>query len=207
MSVSKIDWTRQPRAYVFNTLGSESIGPVTTVGAGVVNTTVQAGVQFPTYVKIIKVGFFVGAIDTVAGTDLFNLVVGTGTYTSAAASVAGNDNSFAQTLQGGTAAAPGLGYVTNPAVAGNTIFGADVAMTAANFPGLTTSGGYGVLVPPSYDAVYPPTLPITLRVTSTASTGSIANLLLTLLVEPVTYRPFWQTPANPQVLPIPGIAF
>lgn len=196
------DWTRHPKAYGFNTLSQIEFVTVSP-GAGVVNGTVQ-GIPFvsPVAFKIPKVSVYLAALDSVAGTDLFNIVVGTGAYVSAAASAAPNDNSDQGPPPGG------LGVPTNVAVAGQTVFGADVAFTVANFPNLTVgTGGYGVLVPTNYDAVYPAGVPITLRAVTTAGTGAITNLKIRLLIVPVTLTQSWATPANPTPVCLPGRSF
>jgi hypothetical protein len=196
------DWTRHPKAYGFNALSQLEFVTVSP-GAGVVNGTVQGiPIIMPVAFKIPKVAVYLSAIDSVAGTDLFNIVVGTGAYVSAAASAAPNDNSDQGPPPGG------LGVPTNVATAGQTVFGADVALTAANFPNLTTgSGGYGILIPANYDAVYPAGTPITQRVVTTAGTGSISNFKLRLLIMPVTLTQSWQTPASPIDLCTPGKSF
>jgi hypothetical protein len=98
-----------------------------------------------------------------------------------------------------------MGYATNIAVAGQTVFANDVPFTAtnvlpnpnaANTPGfggatgygmtntgwvtLATTGGYGIFVPTNYDAVYSCTLPLSLRVTTVATTGTISSLSVVL---------------------------
>jgi len=199
---TSVDWIRHPNAYGFNSLSFASLG-VATVGAGEASTSILAGATFPCAYKIVKVGIFLSAIDAVTG-DAFNLVVGTGTYTSAAASAPANDNSYAGPLPGGT------GVPTNVAVAGNTVFGADVGLTVANIPNLAVStGGYADLTAllPSNDAVYPADIPLTLRATTNASTGAISLLQLSLLIVPVTLRESWATPANPVDYCTPGTSF
>jgi len=213
MAVTKTEWARTPQAYIFDAVSAESLS-VASIGAGVANTTVQNAVVLPFLYKIAKVTVYLTAINATTGHS-FNLVVGTGSYTSAAASGGNPDNSFAQAAQGAAAGTPyGVGYPTNVATAGTTVFGADVTFNTTNIPNLTTStGGYVELIPGyttgiggSYDAVYPRSTPLTLRVTTPASTGSITNLKVTLAVIPVTPRQLWyipgQTPAD--TLCIPG---
>jgi hypothetical protein len=215
MAVAKTEWTRTPQSYVFDTVAWESLA-VASVGAGVANTTIQAALNPPTMYKIAKVSVYCSAIDAVTG-DSFNLVVGTtASYTSAAASGGNPDNSFAQQLQGAPAGSQfGVGYPTNVATVGTTVFGADVVLNTTNIPNLAIStGGYAVLVPGyttglggSYDAVYPSGVPLTLRMTTNASTGSVTNFKVTMVIIPITPRPFWQIPGltPPDTLCIPGL--
>jgi hypothetical protein len=180
---------------------------VVSPGAGVANTTIQASFLAPTLFKIRKVAVLYTAANSVTSTLAFNIVVGTGAYT--AGTIAPNDNSYASgtvlpvspttTGSGVAVAAAGVGYPTNVAGAGQAVFSADITFTTATQTGaqaastyapgwvsLTTTGGYGIFVPPNYDAVYPMLLPITLRCVTTASTGTISNLAVMLDVVPVT---------------------
>jgi hypothetical protein len=217
VSVSKTDWVREPSSYRFNTLSFESITPSTTVGASLSSqTSIQATYLYPVNYKIVKLGVSFSAVYTLAGTCSFNLVIGnTLAYTSAQSSAPQNDNSFAPTLQGGSGPVPQVGYATNVAVLGNTVFGADVAINATNFPNaVTTTGGYNTFpnpatptIMPAYDAVYPGSIPLTLRINTPAS-GFITNFSICLLMEPVTTREFWFIPSQPTVdVPTPGVSF
>ncbi len=195
-------------ADTLNALGTQDL-PTVSPGAGVANTTVQASRVVPFNYKIRIVAVMFTAIDAVAGVDSFNLVVGgiptqTGqTYTQG--NIAANDNSDT------------YGYPTNVAVAGNSVFGADVPFNSANLasantltwlpPGsvpstnltgqsvpntgwqvIATTGGYGLFVPTNWDAVYPAGIPLSLRVTTAASTGTITSLAVTLGILPVMRR-------------------
>lgn len=130
---------------------------------------------------------------------------------------AANDNSYDQNLPGG------VGISTNVAVQGNALFGTDVGFNASNAYNGTTgvgwgklataTGGYGIFVPDNYDAVYPRHLPITLRVNTPASTGSITGLCISLLCEPITFRQNWDSNPTGQLpnpivsTPVPGRSF
>jgi hypothetical protein len=111
----------------------------------------------------------------------------------------------------------GLGVPTNFAVDGQPLFVADVVFNTTNFPGSGTTGGFGVLIPTNYDAVYPSgpngpaavTVPalanlpgaITLRVT-TAAAKTITGLTVTVLYEPISIRPNISTnPAESVITP------
>lgn len=125
---------------------------------------------------------------------------------------------------GNTNTSSGIGYPTDVAGAGMAVFSSDIGLTAAGTypagcyqaatgqvmtyaPGWiaasTTTGGYGVFVPPNYDAVYPMLLPITLRLQTAASTGSITAFTVKMLIETVTPL------AEPGSLtyPVPGVNF
>lgn len=218
-AVAKLEWTRTPKSWVFDAVSSESMA-VASIGAGVANTTIQGAIVLPYNYKIAKVSVYCTALDAVTG-DKLNLVVGTtGAYTSAAASGGNPDNSYAQQAQGAATGQPyGVGYPTNVATTGTTVFGADVELNTTTVPNLAIStGGYAVWVPGvtaltsttvmggSYDAVYPSGVPLTLRVVSNASTGSITGLKVTLALTPVTLRQFWFIPGltPPNTLCVPG---
>jgi hypothetical protein len=53
---------------------------------------------------------------------------------------------------------------------------------------LATTGGYGLFVPTNFDAVYPAVIPLSLRATTVASTGSISNMAIVLGIVPVRKR-------------------
>jgi len=189
---------------------SEVTMPSVSPGASVATTTVQSAIFLPWNYKIRKVSVMVTAIDAVDGSDTFNLVLGgipaaTGAYNQNNPVL--NDNSQSGP---GTASTPaGLGYPTNIGVAGQTVFANDVPFLSTNTYGagsggtsnltgygytntgwvtLATTGGYGIFVPTYYDGVYPCTVPLTLRVKTNASTGSITTLQIRLSVVPIPLR-------------------
>ena len=174
------------------------------IGAGIANTVVQALRVQPFNFKIRKIVVYVPSIDAVAGGDSFNLVVGTGAY--AQGSIAPNDN-FETT-----------GVNAPTASLGNAVFSADVPFTAANaynpntgqgWITLTTGGGYGIFIPPNYDAVYSQAVPVTLRVSTVAGTGAIgAGLQVVAATVSVPLRR--ATAGNPniaQTIILPGIDY
>jgi hypothetical protein len=191
-----------------NALGTQDL-PTASPGAGVANTVVQTSRIFPFNYKIRVVAVMFTAIDAVAGGDSFNLVVGgipgaTGqTYTQG--NVAANDNSDT------------WGSPTNIAVAGNCVFGNDVPINVANLASANTlawlpsgsvpsanligqsvpntgwlacatTGGYGLFVPTNWDAVYPAGIPLSVRTTTVATTGTITALSITLGIVPIMRR-------------------
>jgi hypothetical protein len=193
-----VDFARE--TILLGALGIEGIAfDPGNIGAAVANTTVQGVFVLPCRAKISKVMVFFSAIASVAGTHSFNIVFGTtGAYTQG--NVPGNDNSsvpaVAYDAQGratgaATPAYPagGAGFCTNPAVAGQSMFAADVLFNVANFPNLTTATGTGTslaqfLAPSSPDAVWPSGAVLTLRMTTPASTGSITGPVIGLALEP-----------------------
>lgn len=192
--------TSTPEAFRFNTLHSVPIH-IGSLSDGVANTTVQARYVLPQPSKIAKVAFSCTAIDALTG-DSFNIVMGGSSYTQG--TVAPPDNYLT------------YGYPTAYAVNGDALFAADVPLNATNIPGLSTgSGGSGVLIPyqrttpngtwgpsgtaasptlgtllsGSYDSVFPAGAVLTVRFTTNASTGSISNVDLTLLLEVIDPAP------------------
>ena len=160
MAVSKKQVAHHPEHWQLQTLGTESIGPVTL--ATVANTAVSGGLMIPCNYKIVKVGVFYTATDAVAGANSFNLVVGTtGAYTQG--NVPGNDNSFAPSFQPGptqTAAAypppaPNfqLGYPSNVALAGQSVFLADIP--------INNGAAFAYVNPPTPGSGISPILPST----------------------------------------------
>lgn len=202
-----------PRSDTLNALDASAQINLATIGASQANTAVQAAYISPVQYKIRKVAVYFSAISAITGLS-FNLVVGTGAYTQGNA--APNDNSFDPTTLTtiGTGAPQftsvtpvlgGVGYPTNVAVAGQSVFAADVGFTVANFPNITVgTGGYAVLIPTNYDAVYPVGIPLTLRAT-TGTGASITNLNITLAIVPIRLRP---APPGPEaVAPLPGVDY
>ena len=99
--------------YTLGTLGTESaIFNIPTIGASVPNTTVQAYFPLPGRIKISKLCVFCSAIESVAGTHSFNIVLGTtGAYTQG--NIPGNDNSSVPPVSYNN-----LGQVAGPSAAG-----------------------------------------------------------------------------------------
>jgi len=171
-------------------------------GAGVANTTIATTKVFPFQYKIRKVAVYVASIDAISGgSDAFNLVVGTAaSYTNT--NIAANDNSDTN------------GYPTNVAVVGNCVFNGDMGFTAANTPVngsgwitlATSTGGYGIFVPPNYDAVYPAGIPLTLRLVTTASTGSLGASSYTLAITPIKLR-YAIAGESGQEIVLPGVDY
>jgi hypothetical protein len=116
----------QSDTYVLGACVPVQLFNIAAVGAGVVSTTLEQTFVLPTRCKIPKINVSFTAIDSLAGTDLLNIVQGTSAaYT--VGNVAGNDNSSTS------------GFCTNPAVDGDALFNIDVPITVANFPNAHTS--------------------------------------------------------------------
>jgi hypothetical protein len=160
-----------------------------TLAAGLANTAVVARVSLPLAAKIpvVQVSFI--AIDSLAGTDKFNIVVGEGAETGTVGPVDNTDVS-------GTPWAVGQPIASGYAAAGNGLFKVDQAITAtagvgapANQPALAavTTGTGGVLrfITDAPDTIYPAGTVLTLRAVTTASTGEITSLVVSLDVIPV----------------------
>jgi hypothetical protein len=131
-----------------------------------------------------------------------------------------NSNTYDPTLQPGQSS---LGFPTNFASAGQTLFANDVPFNAANsyasnpngisgdltgravgntgWVSLQTGGGYGIFVPTNFDAAYSEATILTLRATTVASTGAIAGLHVVAFVSPMGHR---AGPYPPGVIFEPG---
>jgi hypothetical protein len=178
--------------YVLNTLSPTIIFPTATYASDLTDATIEAIFVCPARVKIPKINVAFTAIDSLAGTNLFNIVVGTGTPSGL---VPGNDNSSTS------------GFCTNTAPAGTQLFNVDVPFTVVVFPGATTGAGGSAglgLIPTYPDAVYASGTILTLRLTTTASTGAITNLNITALLE---VQPLSSTFPSEQTSPAPNVPF
>ena len=177
MPYASADWQRLPNAIMFDTLGTESLGPVSVL-ASQVSTTAQTWLPLPSVCKIVKVGISFGAVGVALGTSLTVNVTYNTNPTPAGAlgaylanGVVPNDNSITGAAVVGTAsnanaagvtAVPtfvqqgGLGVPTNYAVDNQPLFAADITLTTTNFPGATQAGGgIAYFTPTNPDAVYP----------------------------------------------------
>ncbi len=188
-------------AYCLGTLGLSQIFKVATIGAGEVNTVVVDSYVLPVRAKISAVAIYCTAIDSIAGTDAFNIVVGPGAYSQGV--VVANDNQqmfaynqastasgVANSLVGG-----GSGITTNFALPGQALFAADVVINAVNTPGiLVATGGSAVfgdiptalspVVLAGSDAVFERGQVLTLRFVTTATTGLVTNFQVVVTIEP-----------------------
>ena|ERR1700722_1191994 len=199
--------------YSLGTLGVTTLFNIPVVGADLVNTTVEAVFVTPARMKISAIGIAFTAIDSIAGTDAFNIVVGSGAYTQGV--TVQNDNAtlpyynHASTAEPVQIAGGGSGITTDFALPGQALFAADVAFTVANFPNITALGGVAAaigdvptaesnIVLAASDAVFQRGQIITLRLVTTASTGSITNLVVTAVTE---VRPLNWPPDPAQVQP------
>lgn len=150
-----------PTSVGFDQLSVESFDTVATIGAGVANTTVQAVVPCATNFKILRASVAYTAIAAATGTHKVNVVVGTGAEAGTAAPNDNYDTSGTYTF----------------ATAGQSIAAADVGLTA-------TAGTPQQITPDNPDAIYQAGSLLTLRVVTPASTGSISNLKVQLLIKP-----------------------
>lgn len=189
MGLVKKDWVRTPDSYVLNTLGFVKFDAVT-LGAAAANNVVQAVIPVPIAFKAPKVAVFAGASTL---TDAFNVVYGTGAYAQGTA--ASNDNSETGPLPGGE------GVPTNLVAANTPLFPNDVVFNT--IPGFANANGFGIVVPPAYDAAFAPGV-LTVRVVVAAA---ITKLVVALAIEPITLTQNWDNPANPQYVCTPGVSF
>lgn len=146
---------RTDTSWTFDALMTQDFDVVPAIGASVANTVIQATLPFPQRFKIAKVGV---GYTAASGTVSFNLVVGVGA------------ESGINTVKDGLA------------VAGNTVFTTDQALTIAN-TGLTN-----IFIPTQPDTIYDTGAStfasacyLTLRVTSAAS-SSLTNFKVMLLL-------------------------
>ena len=217
MPVSLRSLNETPTADTLYALIQADMSPAGAIGAAAANSTVQASKAMPFNYKIRKIAIYYPSIDAVAGLDSFNLVVGFGTYVQN--NPAPND----------TFDTSGVNAVT--AVAGNSVFANDVPFNSANLTTanttysptnligqgppnvgwivIATNGGYGTFVPTNYDAVYPAGVPLTLRATTVASTGSIGSgMTISLGIVPVGIRRATAgSPSIAQPIVLPGVDF
>lgn len=147
---TKRDWQRTPNAYVWNTLGFESLCQNVSIATSTSASTVNAAaiMPLPFSCKIAKVAVAFTAVSGAASAT-FQIAYGIGSGSilsgvSIFTPIVGDD-SFNTTASGGN-----LGFPTsfcyaahNQAVMWNTATGtaADVVLNTTNFPGSTTGSG------------------------------------------------------------------
>jgi hypothetical protein len=239
MPIVKRGITVFPSSFNLNAQGTDGFGQIATLTGLIANTAIQGLFTCPFNYKISKIAIALSSLTTVAGLNSFNIVVGqTAAYVQG--NIAANDNSIAGPTQVVNPAltyptAPGgMGYPTNVAVVGNSLFSADVTFNSANVfnpagaatlgpnsPGfgsagmgvlgtgwqalVTATGGSGIFVPTNYDAVYPAGIPLTLRLGIIAA-NTITNLIVAIGVEPIMLRGAPNSTAG-QVIALPGTDF
>lgn len=198
---------------------------VASVAASVTNSTIQAYCPLPSRMKISKIAVYASAISS-AGVCIstFNIVLGPGTYAQGA--IPGNDNSSVPNVgynaqgqpagSGGTGtgaqtyAPGGGGFPSNPAVNGQAMFAADVTFNTANFPAVGATLGTSlpqILIPSSPDAVWPNSGLLTLRCSTPTGAGTITNLIITAITEPLPLDATYPDQVNQGATPLPGISY
>jgi hypothetical protein len=233
MPYGKVDWQRTPNSWVFDSLGSESLGPASIL-ASQTNATAQTWQPFGGTIKIAKVGIAFGAVGVaLASTLSVNVVYNTNPNPASSLGAgyltngpAPNDNSYTGPLGTQNAAnltnfpsqPGGLGIPTNYAVDNQPLFAADITLQTANFPSATQAGGgIAYFTPTNPDAVYPcgsapvmgasgliyPNGYLTLRVNSPVS-GTIAQLVAMVYYVPITGKEKWGSPSNTNSFPVPS---
>jgi hypothetical protein len=122
MSVTLRGVSKNQYADTLNALCDISFGAVASVGAGVAQTTLQQLRTVPFNYKVRKVSVALTAIDSIAGSDLFNIVLGAGSYETAAVAASGT-----YTITGSPATSSNNTYtiagtaVVAPQTTGNTV--------------------------------------------------------------------------------------
>lgn len=150
----------------FNCLSYQDFDGVASIGAAAVNTTVQGiPLVLPLRTKILKVAVSYTAIGT--GTHKFNIVMGT----------TAELGTVPQKTQDGLSISVANG---NLGAAGQSVFAADQTLGLANVG--------QIFVPDVTDGYWEAGSVLTLRVVTPASTGSLTNFKVVLLVSP--YDPF-----------------
>ena len=183
-----------------------------TIGAGLTGSTISAAVILPQFCKIPKVAVGYKSVDLFNGTETFNIVVesaGDASTTNTGVkpgTPAGPSAGFQASYTAG--GLQGVGYIDNSQLygypnqlgpgsppnndfagptffpVGSCLFANDVPFDAATFTSAASSGGGGVvLATTNYDGVFAAGTILSLRAVTTASTGSITGLCITLLVE------------------------
>lgn len=173
------------------------------LGAGLTGSVRSAMAILPQYCKILKVAVGYASVDLFNGTETFNIVVeSAGDYNSAAAAnsdaqlISGTPNGAGSGPQASytagaaqTIAPPSTegqyGYATAFAAVGACLFAKDVPFSSTTFTNgaAGTGGGSQVLAPTNWDGCYAAGTMLSLRAVTTASTGSVTGLCITLLVQ------------------------
>ena len=180
-----------------------------TVGA-VTGSSIEGLVVLPQACKIAKVAVAYGSVDTFNNSESFNIVVeSAGDYNPAMSTPNANFNTTGTPFGQGVGVTdvaytagqlqtvgPGdnsgtVGYPTQFAAEGDCLFSEDVTFGNETFtnPSAGESGGSAVLPTTNWDTVYAAGTVLSLRCTTTASTGSITALCITLLAQTVDTRP------------------
>lgn len=169
--------------------------------AGLDGSAISGLIILPQYCKIPKVAIAYNSSDVFDGTETLNIVVeSAGDYTPATPPNAAMANGSPLGAGKGPAASytPGIaqtvgpgddsgtyGYPAQFAAVGTCLFGTDIGVSATFFtnPAAGTGGGSEVFPTTEWDTVYAAGTILSLRAVTTASTGSLTNLCVTLLVQ------------------------
>jgi hypothetical protein len=177
------------------------------LGAGLTGSAVSGSIILPQYCKIPKVAIGFATADLFNGTETLNIVVesagdynpaiiaGTGYPNAAMAngSPLGAGKGYGVTYTPGIAQTTGpgdnsgwAGYPAQYAAPGTCLFGTDIGIGPVFFTSPsagTTAGGAQVFPTTEWDTVYCPGTILSLRAVTTASTGDITGLVVTLLIQ------------------------
>lgn len=195
-----------PKAWGFNALSDKTFCQHISLGAGLDGSAVSAAIVLTQYCKIPKVAVAFATSDVFDGTETFNIVVeSSGDYNAAASTPNAGFNTtgtpfgagaaFGATYTPGVAQTTGpgdnsgtYGYPTQFAAAGTCLFATDIGFGPTFFTGpaaSTTAGGSQVFPTTEWDTVYAPGTVLSLRAVTTASTGSITGLCISLELQSV----------------------
>jgi hypothetical protein len=175
------------------------------LGAGLTGAAVSGSIILPQYCKIPKVAIGYASADLFTGAETLNIVVeSAGDYNPA---ITANGYPNAAMANGsplgagkgyGVSYTPGVAQTTGPgdnsgvfgypaqyAAPGTCLFGTDIGIGPVFFtsPAAGAGGGAQVFPTTEWDTVYCPGTILSLRAVTTASTGDITGLVVTLLIQ------------------------
>lgn len=175
------------------------------LGAGLTGSARSASIILPQYCKIPKVAIGYLSADLFNGTETVNIVVESAGDYSPTLQANGYPNAAMAngSPTGGSAGygasyTPGIAQVTGPgdnagifgysaqyAAVGTCLFGTDIGIGPTFFtsPAAGTGGGAQVFPTTEWDTVYAPGTVLSLRAVTTASTGDVTGLVVTLLIQ------------------------
>jgi hypothetical protein len=204
-----------PEAWGFATLSCVPMLLNGSLSDGLDGSTYDAAVILPQFCKIPKVAVAYSAVDvfTTSSPDTINFVVdNAGAYnaTQGAKGAPTNPNGAGTGFQASytpgvaqTVAPPDTsqqyGYPTEFAAVGDCLFAADLQFNANFFtnPGAGTGGGSQVFETTNWDGCYAAGTVLSMRSVTTASTGSVSNLCVVLLIQTID-----DYPANSRGIPV-----
>lgn len=191
------------KAWGFGQLSALVLFPFGNLGAGLTGSAISGAIILPQYCKIPKVAVAYKTCDVFNGSETLNIVVeSSGDYNANASTPNerfnttgtpfGAGSGFGASYTAGIAQTTGpgdnsgdIGYPSQFAAVGTCLFGTDIGFSSSYFTGngAGTSGGNEVFPTTEWDTVYAAGSILSLRAVTTASTGSITDLMVVLLVQ------------------------